>query len=828
MTIPLRLAPLLSVGFFACGGSSTPSTSSDPDAKVIALAIDAPMEVISIAPNSREGEVPPESFALSDWTKDRFGRWTRPNPIRVRNLYFFKAPPGMELRRPDGTVIPHKYVASASEPHWIYDKKTLSLVNFGEESPDGILFSYPKATERERALNLDAGEATAEEFVRTSVQAGAESRSGLLLPAPSHVKWTVKVPPAADLRFAPSLVAPEILTGEPSDGATLTITLEDSAGRQTLWSERWTSDAFEEVSIDLAKWAGQTVTLHMETADEGSTRFDYLFVADPRLSSRKTNPRKVVMVFVDTLRPDHLDVYGYERETAPALAALAKNAVVYENTRNVAPWTLPSTRSVLTGMDPEYYFSTPTLQGRMREAGFITAMFAGNMYLGPAFGINRDWGLHFVELLPHAEDQVDRAVAWLDDHQQEDTFMMLHLMDVHLPYKEPESYRSMFAGDRPEIFKKDVFHRGDVVRARPKPGPQQDYVRGRYDNNIRYVDDQLQRIFERLDDNDILVYFSDHGEEFWEHGGFEHGHTLYDEVLRVPLVIKAPQFKGARRVSAPTSLLDVAPTVLDLVGLPFDDLKGTSLVAASGGNAEALKALDDRGQAFGRPLYGAEQWGVLADDQKFITSEGTNRLFDLTTDPQERRNLALRRPEAVSAARDELSATLERTVVDALRVSNRSIRQVPRQPLVLDLTIPGGIANAWVGADPTEASQASIQWVPGEETIQITWPAGFRGRRDVLVVPNLGIESTSANLTGTLRAGEQSGDVLVKTGDKPAKLRRPSYATATVEESPGRKRYVEIGLATMPVPPSGGTALSGLDPEIEASLKAMGYLDEEE
>jgi hypothetical protein len=156
-------------------------------------------------------------------------------------------------------------------------------------------------------------------------------------------------------------------------------------------------------------------------------------------------------------------------------------------------------------------------------------------------------------VLASAQDQVDRALGWWKEQEGRDALLLVHLMDPHLPYDEPKRWRRLFPTQAaPEVLGERFFVE-DVLAARMGDYPAaQQYIRDRYDNSIRYADDQLARLFGALRDEDLLVYLSDHGEEFSEHGGFEPGHTLYDELLRIPLLLRAPGL-SARRVDAPYS-----------------------------------------------------------------------------------------------------------------------------------------------------------------------------------------------------------------------------------------------------------------------------------
>jgi arylsulfatase A-like enzyme len=795
--------------------------ATDADARTLALAVNVPFAALELPPHSRpHAAEPPTRIPLRAWKTGEHGAGNVPMPIRTRNLYFHRPSPGMLMERADGTLVPHKSNAVEGAPHWTYDRETIRLFGWPElPGPDDLVLIDRDGTTGERNLNLASSGLSPEDFARSTVQAGDISRSGLLLPAPGLAAWEIEVPPFAELHFAPALIQPEVIDGPPSDGATLTLTFTTAGATTTLWEGALRDDAFTPVHLDLAAHGGQRGRLEARTSPGADNRFDYVFLADPVVASRKQSPRKVFLVFVDTLRADHVSAFGYERDTTPALSALADRGARFTQARNVAPWTLPSTRSVLTGNDPEQYFSSPTLQGRLRDAGFATAMFAGNIYLGANFGLNRDWGTHQVELLPRANTQLDRALAWLDEHEGRDALLLLHLMDPHLPYKEPAEYRRMFAGDPPEKLRRDVFHRPDVLAARLRTDEERQYIRDRYDNNIRFADDQLARLYDRMGPDDILVFFSDHGEEFWDHGGFEHGHTLFDELLRVPLVVVAPQLPTAT-VDAPVSLLDIAPTVLDLLGLPADGMKGSSLRALATGDREATALFTARAQAFGRPLYGDERWGVLTEQRKYSTVAGAEDLYDLSSDPGETEDLLSRKGADASGLRSTLSASLGREVREAFRLSNRGARKPPADDLIATVHLPGGIDAAWVGDDPTSSSAATIALSEDKLTATVTWVRGFRGTRNVWVVPKQPISEATPTLTITLTAGAESAPFVVEA-DKPT---APNGKRVVLGSARVGERGFEAGFGITPLPDAAGAALVGYDPALADQLRAMGYV----
>ncbi len=828
----MRLPVLLSLALLSCesaGPAAAPERAEFRATKVDggeALALtELPFAELELPSDSRGGVRPPPvvevmgPFRPVGTTKKGMRKFEAPLPIRPRGLFFHKAEPYLRLERA-GRIVKYTRFGAHAEPTWSHDRDTLTIhLPVGAEPPvpGEYALSYLKAREREEALNLAWSKKTPEEFAVTTVQDGWDARHGLLLPAPAVAAFDLTVPAGGELVFDGGVVLPESQDGRPSDGASLVVTVDvdgetTEAGRFAL-----SPGEFRTRHLDLSRWTGVDVRLRFVTETGADARFDYVFLGEPVVTSRRRDPRRVVMVFLDTTRPDHLSLYGYGRDTTAKLDGLAGRAAVFTNARTVSPWTLPSARTVMTGNQPDYYFASDTLPGVLRREGWATAMIAGNVYLSPNFDMDRGWGLHRVSLWPLASTVVDEAIDWLDAHDGQDALLQVQFMEAHLPYAEPEAYRNLYAGESPD-FLRDEFHLSDVRKVdMSDPGAQQ-YVKDRYDNNIRYMTDEVARLLAVLDDDDVVVIYGDHGEEFWEHGGFEHGHSLYDELLKVPLVIDGPGIDGGQ-IAAPVSLLDIAPTVLELVGVHSPDMDGTSLVAAAKGDAAALAALRERKQAFGRTLYGMERWGVLDGQTKWSSSEGREQLFDLASDAGETKSLA--RAKDTRPWHEGLAEALSRDVAVAYRLVNIEARKASREPTTAVLHVPGGIETAFVGEDPLENSSATVLVDEAAETATITWPAGQSSSREVYIVPAAAPEEVTHLLELTVDNTRVTRELTVPEGREPglSRNRRP-LAVAKLGE-----RAVQLTWAITPLPDEDAALLVGADPEMNQALQAMGYME---
>jgi arylsulfatase len=528
-----------------------------------------------------------------------------------------------------------------------------------------------------------------------------------------------------------------------------------------------------------------------------------------------------VLIFIDTLRQDHLSIYGYPRDTTPNLKAWSKDAAVFDQSRSVAPWTLPSARTMLTGVVPERWMSVDALPERFARAGWTTAFIAGNTYLSSNFDIDRGWGLHRCINWPRAEIEVGRGLEFLAQHADRPAFLLVHLMDQHLPYVEPLRWRYHFAGRRPAALDADYFLRSDVMRlGRRLTEPVKQHIRDRYDNNLAYVDHELARLLAQLDihDRDTVLLLADHGEEFWDHGGFEHGQSIHEELVHVPMVLAGPGISPAR-VEEPVSMLDVSPTLASAAGLPLDGMTGWPLQGA----ADRSRAADfaARPQAFGRPLYGQQVWGSLLGAEKYIAEQGRDRLYNLLADPTED---AVNTPDAASAARmrSAMSDALGTPALVVWRLSPGE-HETGGQ-LMATLDVPTGIEGAWAAKDPTGGSSASVS-LEGDRAI-MTWQARNARPIEIYVLPKGDPTAalSAAQLTLQLGIGTiEQGRARWEEGSDPPP---PDGSGAPLMSARGRGRSVTLTYATVPLPYEDSDEINAFDAEVKGELHSLGYLED--
>jgi arylsulfatase A-like enzyme len=407
----------------------------------------------------------------------------------------------------------------------------------------------------------------------------------------------------------------------------------------------------------------------------------------------------LIVVVIDTLRSDHLSLYGYDRQTSPRLDALANEAIVFERCLSTSPWTLPSTLSLLTGLYPGRH-GVETVVGkqqvspevellaeRLAAHGYRTAAFSENPYVSPTYGLDQGFEHFSHSLSPAARTYRDltvpigKARTWLAERAEDDApfFLYLHVMNVHGPYMSPDDYHARFLEEPSEPFEfkaplwEDIMVRrctecrADVTEARLND------LRARYDGAIAHTDEVLGEFFAELRrdgvlDQSVLVVTSDHGEELFDHGGFGHGKSLYGEMLNVPLLVRPPGGTTGRRIAEPVSLVDVPATLLELLSFPpapggIDAGDGVSLVPlmagerAADGPARTLVAQVDaamRARAF---MIQQWPWRLIATEQDYRDRSGITELFDVERDPSERNDRAAAEPDRLQ----EMLAALEET-----------------------------------------------------------------------------------------------------------------------------------------------------------------------
>ena len=406
---------------------------------------------------------------------------------------------------------------------------------------------------------------------------------------------------------------------------------------------------------------------------------------------RSAPPRRLnlLLIVVDTLRADHLGVYGYARNTSPHIDAFARRSIFFKNARSQASCTFPSVNSILTSRYPFAFLDQPdealgipeaipsiaeVLQPRGYRTGAIsTSAIVRNRpsHRNPTGGFGRGFDEFHEDCLWRPAKCVNQqAFAELDRARAGDAplFLYLHYIDPHDPYAPPASFKRRFAQGRPA---KDFIRKGSpnpighwIYRGGPDPKVTPEdlqHLRDLYDDEIAYFDGQFQELLRALEsggwlDDSIVVFAADHGEEFLDHGHVEHCRAVYDTLVKTPLFVHIPGVK-ARTIEAPVQNLDIVPTLLDYAGVPADKrLEGRSL------RSLIEKRQPPPGDPHQYSLAGPYR-GVADDRFKLIKHLGTGafQFFDLQRDPGETNDARSAERRSFHRLRGALTAWLDRT-----------------------------------------------------------------------------------------------------------------------------------------------------------------------
>ena len=368
-------------------------------------------------------------------------------------------------------------------------------------------------------------------------------------------------------------------------------------------------------------------------------------VAGATMGGRPRAATSLLLVTLDTTRADRLPMYGYTSVDAPALSRLAATGVVFDQAVAVAPLTLPTHTSLLTGLYPPHHgvrdnadaplpVAVPTLATILRARGLRTAAFVGSAVLAADRGLARGFDVYDDAVDPGnrrrpGNDVVDRALAWLRQDGRAPFFLWVHLYDAHAVQRLPADYRRRY---------------GDT-----------------YDGGVAFAAAEAGRLLGAIEADGLgpstaVIVAGDHGESLGDHGEDEHGVFVYDAVLRVPLIVRAPGLPPGR-VHEPVSQVDVLPTALSLLGVPFAAGDGVSLAQGQG---RARPRLD-------RPVYaeslyprrfGWSALRVLRDDRFKYIDAPRPELYDLLEDPLETVDVSAERAGTASAMRRALGTAV--------------------------------------------------------------------------------------------------------------------------------------------------------------------------
>jgi arylsulfatase A-like enzyme len=526
-------------------------------------------------------------------------------------------------------------------------------------------------------------------------------RESLIARAPEAIRVPLELPsrPLLDLALGTVDDAPVTFRVAVDDSPIL----EQTVSTPYRWEER---------RLDLSRYAGRSVSLSLSLASESEGAIGVWgspVVRQSGASAGAGKPRNVVVLWADTLRPDHLSAYGSERKTSPNLERMASEGVLFANNISQATWTKVSSPSLLTSLYPsthgvknfsDYLPASATTLGEVyRDAGYATVSFASNLFTGQFTNLHQgfevlheDGSLAEVGSSKTSRAYVDRLLHFFESHHDVPFFAFVHLYDPHDPFEPRPPYNSLFADlEKKEQHEKDLAKvrtviseplarlfgmpsRDELERVGIDAEDYVDFDKGWYDGSIRGMDAEIGRIFERLrelglDEETLVVFAGDHGEEFLEHGKMFHGQTVYGELTRVPLLMRWPGgIPQGKTVDVTTETIDVMPSVLELSGIaPPEGIQGHSLVPLLRENsgswqdrpAISEKAKTKSGEAAPWPAE-TESYSIIEGGYKLVhnrtRNEGTPEfeLYDAAKDPFDQVDIASEHQDVVKRLSEAL------------------------------------------------------------------------------------------------------------------------------------------------------------------------------
>jgi len=536
------------------------------------------------------------------------------------------------------------------------------LLRFNGTTPVG---RYPAAAAVDWIHILPGGAAPTSPTLfgelRGEMAVGGDRRPVLAVHPGTTLSWIVEVPRGAKLGFGLAAEGP----GAPAD---VRIAVTSESGEQKRIFERRVRPGAErewrDEQIDLAEFAGTLVRLDLQASGTGGDRqrigwaTPAILVPARQAVPRPPRAKNVVIVLIDTLRADHITPYAKTRVRTPALQRFASEGVVFEHAQSQESWTKPAVATLLSGLYPDSH-DTKTMEARLpesvtilpeifRDQGIRTGTVLANGYVSDKFGFNQGWE-HYANFIreerpTQAEHVLGAAIEWIRGHKDDRFFLYVQTIDPHVPYAPPEEFLRMYdpAEYQGPVVPRSTAQLLEDFKARRQTLSERDRQRleALYDGEISYHDRYFALLLDKLRemgiaDDTLVVVTADHGEEFFDHGSVGHGHSLYQELLHVPLVMRMPgAFPAGRRVAAPVGLVDIAPTVLDLAGIEIpEEMEGRSLLGSVRDETPACPAAAFSSFADDRRAIRTTRW-------KMVYRGASTDLFDLVADPDERTDLA--------------------------------------------------------------------------------------------------------------------------------------------------------------------------------------------
>jgi len=540
---------------------------------------------------------------------------------------------------------------------------------------------------------------------RKKVTIECETRNAFLISVPAAFGRTVEISKGDFLEFGIGIVEDSHMTFK--HGFSFNIFFEDTSGKNLIFSKKlrphFPEDRhWQDAKIDLSNQSGKEGRIIFEAKGSSEKYSTKVAWSNPVVSRTREKGITIILVSLDALRPDHLHCYGYCRETSPCIDALAEESVLFENAVSQSHWTLPAHMSLMTSLYPsthkvyverELEKSKITLPQILRKHGFTCFGMATHTRLRPEYGFARGFDSYIYKEYDlqakraTAEEVTLRAANFITEAKDKDTFIFLHYFDIHTPYMPPGRYAALF----------DTTYTGDVTgrdfRSFTKPvdnifaDPRCEiserdlaHMIALYDGEVAHIDSSVGMLMNHLKaaetyENTMIILTSDHGEELWEHKSIGHN-TLYDEVIRVPLIIKLPEQMDQKKIKKVVQgSIDIFPTVLDVLGIPSPpQVQGNTLLPLIENPSKKWHS-----EAYSERLSGwnSNEYGIAVrtghykyiyttrfnthDFTSFQKHDEMKELYNMDLDPHETQNIVHTEEEVVEYFQEKVDAFISHT-----------------------------------------------------------------------------------------------------------------------------------------------------------------------
>jgi hypothetical protein len=462
-------------------------------------------------------------------------------------------------------------------------------------------------------------------------------------------------------------------------GATFTVTARTDKGSapKTLLNKTVSeASKWSEELVDLAPLAGAVaeITLTVGGSWEGGQLAAF---GQPEIFSKEVSdgiakakaPEKhaknILVYLIDTLRYDKFDFYNKKTSCkTPNISAFAKDATIFDAAYDNENWTKPSTASILTGLYPDTHkakedtsklpVGAKMISQHFKSNSFKTGSFLANGYVSDAFGFKKGWDYYVNYIREKKNTNADRvvkdALKWIGENKDDRFFAYVHTIDPHVPYSPPQKWREMYwkrEYDGPIKPQSTGQQLADIKTKKLEVNNQDKrYLEALYDGETSFNDHAFGELVKGLKDAGVyedtaIVIISDHGEEFWDHGSVGHGHSLYEEMVRSPLIVRYPnKAPVGRRLDHVVTMVDLAPTLFELSGIEgHEALEGKSFV-------DTFDGIGDPHPRIGVSDFLYRKKSVRVGPYKWVTIGRGGQLFNVVEDRGEKKDLIKKSPIA--------------------------------------------------------------------------------------------------------------------------------------------------------------------------------------